>query len=81
MEELKKYSNIIYEPYINKKLLKKKLKNQKIENLLTNPNKQGFILDNEVLDDSNIKLINTCSTGTNHIDKAYCLKIKLKFCH
>ena len=78
MEELKKYGNIIYEPYINKKLLKEKLKNQKIEYLLTNPNKQGFILDNEVLDDSNIKLINTCSTGTNHIDKEYCLKNKIK---
>lgn len=77
-EELKKYGNIIYLPYINKLELIDKLKDKNIEYLLTNPNKQGFILDKDVLENSNIKLINTCSTGTNHIDKEYCFKKNIK---
>ena len=73
MEEVKKYGNIIYDPYIKKKdLYKKLLENKKIEYIFTNPNKQGFMLDKEVLKDTGIKVINTCSTGTNHIDKVYC---------
>lgn len=73
MEEVKKYGNIIYEPYIKKqKLYEKLLENEKIEYIFTNPNKQGFILDHKVLKDTGIKVINTCSTGTNHIDKIYC---------
>ena len=35
-------------------------------------NKQNFILDEDVLNGSNIKGINTASTGLNHIDLNYC---------
>lgn len=73
MNEIKKYGNIIYEPYISKKNLSKKLLDDiSIEYIFTNPNKQGYILDKYVLDNTGIKVINTCSTGTNHIDKEYC---------
>ena len=70
--EISKYGNIIYEPNIKKDKLKKILINNNIDAIFTNPNKQHFILNKEVLDGTNIKLINTASTGTNHIDKKYC---------
>ncbi|MDA9997914.1 hypothetical protein N9E66_05065 [Gammaproteobacteria bacterium] len=66
------YGSVIYEPNINKKDLIALLKDTSIEYIFTNPNKQGFILDEQVLKDSGIKMINTCSTGTNHIDLKYC---------
>ena len=74
LDEIKQYGQITYEPYIKKNELRKKLIETPIEYLFTNPNKQGFILDKEVLHNTNIKVINTCSTGTNHIDKNYCEK-------
>lgn len=71
--ELMKTFDYIYKPYLNKNELIQILKNDKsINALFTNPNKQGFILDEEVFINSNIKIINTASTGTNHIDKVYC---------
>lgn len=43
-----------------------------IDTILCNPNKQGFKLDEELLKHTNVSLINTCSTGMNHIDSLYC---------
>ena len=57
---------------ITKKELKILLNESSINYLFTNPNKQNFILDKEVLDNSKLKVINTCSTGLNHIDLNYC---------
>tara|TARA_Y100001963_G_scaffold130860_1_gene187572 strand:+ start:77 stop:1036 length:960 start_codon:yes stop_codon:yes gene_type:complete len=65
-------SEIIYEPNVTKSELKKLLARTNADYLFTNPNKQNFILDKEVLQDSNIKVINTASTGLNHIDLKYC---------
>ena len=77
--ELMKTFDYIYKPYLNKKELIEILKSDKnINALFTNPNKQGFILDEEVFIDSNIKIINTASTGTNHIDKVYCTNNNIK---
>ena len=77
--ELMKTFDYIYKPYLNKKELIEILKNDKsINALFTNPNKQGFILDEEVFINSNIKIINTASTGTNHIDKVYCTNNNIK---
>lgn len=72
------YGHVIYEPDINKENLIKLLKDISIEYIFTNPNKQGFIIDSKVLKNSGIKLINTCSTGTNHIDLTYCKENKIK---
>ncbi len=70
---LEQYGNSFYEPSITKNDLSKRLSDWKdIEYLFTNPNKQNFVLDEEVLGNSNIKVINTCSTGLNHIDMDYC---------
>ena len=71
-EQLSTYGEIIYEPNINKQELKILLAKIDSIYLFTNPNKQNFILDKEVLEDSYLKVINTCSTGLNHIDLNYC---------
>lgn len=54
------------------------LLNKKIDVILCNPNKQKFKIDEELLRNTNVKLINTCSTGTDHIDKQYCAKNKVE---
>lgn len=72
-KRLEQYENFFYEPNITKNELSKRLSDWKdIEYLFTNPNKQNFVLDEEVLGHSDIKVINTCSTGLNHIDMDYC---------
>ena len=50
----------------------------KINAIFCNPNKQGFILDKHLLENTNIKLINTASTGTNHICLPDCKKLGIK---
>ena len=72
-ERLEQYGEVIYVPEISKLELTTLLsETSDIEYLFTNPNKQNFILDEEVLKNSNVKVINTCSTGLNHIDINYC---------
>ena len=71
-ERLEQYGEVIYVPEISKLELTTLLsETPDIKYLFTNPNKQDFILDEEVLKNSNIKVINTCSTGLNHIDLQY----------
>ena len=48
--------------------------NHKIKYLFVNPNAQGYLLDEAVLSQLHLFGINTCSTGTNHIDEDYCSK-------
>lgn len=43
-----------------------------IDTIICNPNQQMFKIDSELLDNTRVKLINTCSTGLNHIDIDYC---------
>ncbi len=78
-ERLEQYGEVIYVPEISKLELTILLsETQDIEYLFTNPNKQNFILDEEVLKNSNIKVINTCSTGLNHIDMDCCERNNVK---
>jgi len=63
----------IYEPTITKsKLISLLKRNVDITHIFCNPNEQNYMLDEEVLKNFHDKIINTCSTGTNHIDKEYC---------
>ena len=71
-EKLATYGDVVYKPNISKDELIELLKKISIPYLFTNPNKQGFLLDSDVLQYGDIKVINTCSTGTNHIDLDYC---------
>ncbi|MBC8421958.1 MAG: hypothetical protein H8E03_00900 [Pelagibacteraceae bacterium] len=61
-----------YSPTITKSELYSNLVSGKFDCIFTNPNKQNFMLDAEVLKNTNVKIICTASTGTNHIDKKYC---------
>jgi len=78
-EKLKKYGKVIYRPSVKRSELKKILKkNKKINRIFCNPNRQGYILDRDVLQNSSIKMINTASTGLNHINLDDCKKLGIK---
>jgi D-3-phosphoglycerate dehydrogenase len=72
LSQLENYGTVIYDPNINKSDMGSLLRSDRIEYIFTNPNKQGFMIDEGVLRNTNVKVINTCSTGTNHIDLKYC---------
>ena len=77
-KEFRKYGKLIYKPYIKKDELKKILKKKNINTIFCNPNSQGYILDKFILKGSAIKLINTASTGLNHINLKDCKKLGIK---
>ncbi len=72
LSELKKNCKLHYLPNIGKEKLKEFLIEEKIEAIFTNPNKQNFIIDNDLLQNTSVRLINTASTGTNHINFPDC---------
>ena len=76
-EKLQSYGEVIYKPEVDKNELKILLDKTEADYLFTNPNKQNFILDKEVLQFGFLKVINTCSTGLNHIDTNYCKENKI----
>tara|TARA_B100000963_G_scaffold303428_1_gene276659 strand:+ start:291 stop:1226 length:936 start_codon:yes stop_codon:yes gene_type:complete len=78
MKGLRKHGKLIYKPNIKKLELKRILKKNKIDTIFCNPNRQGYILDKSILKDSSVKLINTASTGLNHIDLKDCDKLGIK---
>jgi D-3-phosphoglycerate dehydrogenase / 2-oxoglutarate reductase len=49
-----------------------------IDTIICNPNQQTYKIDEALLHGTNVKLINTCSTGMNHIDVEYCEKQNIK---
>ena len=76
-EKLQSYGEVIYKPEVDRNELKILLDTTGADYLFTNPNKQNFILDKEVLQFGFLKVINTCSTGLNHIDTDYCKENKI----
>ena len=62
----------------SKEQVRKLLLTRNIDTILCNPNQQTYKIDRELLQDTNVKLINTCSTGMNHIDVEYCNKQNIK---
>ena len=76
-KNLMECGDISYVPDIKKVELIHKLRNRKHNVIFTNPNRQNYIIDSEVLENSNIKFIITASTGLNHIDLDYCKKSKI----
>lgn len=78
-KKLKKFGKLIYKPNINYRVLQQLLKkNKEICYIFCNPNRQGYILNKKILQNSSIKLINTASTGTNHINLDDCKKLGIK---
>ena len=77
--KLKSKGELIYQPKIKALELKKILKtNNKINTIFCNPNRQGYVLNKNILENTSIRLINTASTGLNHIDLNDCKKLGIK---
>ena len=54
----------------------------KIDTIVCNPNQQTYKIDKELLENTSIKTINSCSTGLNHIDLDYCKANNIEIqCH
>lgn len=56
----------------NKFQVRELLLSKNIDTILCNPNQQTYKIDKELLEGTKVNLINTCSTGMNHIDIEYC---------
>lgn len=55
---------------------------ENISVIVCNPNQQSFKIDFELLNNTKVKIINSCSTGLNHIDLNYCQKNDIEIqCH
>jgi D-3-phosphoglycerate dehydrogenase len=66
----------------DKSVVKSLLIRKKINTIVCNPNQQSFKIDKELLDMTEVKLINSCSTGLNHIDLKYCQNNNIEIqCH
>ena len=53
-----------------------------INTIVCNPNQQTYKIDKELLENTSVKIINSCSTGLNHIDLDYCAKNNIEIqCH
>lgn len=77
--QLKTYGRLIYKPNITSKQIEKLLiKNKKIDMIFCNPNRQGYVLNAKILKNSSIKLINTASTGLNHINLNDCKNLNIQ---
>ena len=62
--------------------IKSALKLHNIDTIVCNPNQQLYKIDKELLDQTKVRVINSCSTGLNHIDLDYCKKNKIEIqCH
>ena len=61
-----------------KEEIREMLLTTKADIILCNPNQQTYKIDKELLEGTNVKLINTCSTGMNHIDVNYCKENNIK---
>ena len=70
--------NLYYEPDIDKDALKTLLKVSGADYIFTNPNKQNYMLDGDLLQFGQLKAICTASTGTNHIDVKYCEEMEIE---
>ena len=69
---------LYYEPDIDKDALKTLLKVSGADYIFTNPNKQNYMLDGDLLQFGQLKAICTASTGTNHIDVKYCEEMEIE---
>lgn len=62
----------------NKQEVRKLLLDKDIDTIICNPNQQTYKIDQHLLQDTKVNLINTCSTGMNHIDQTYCRQNNIK---
>tara|TARA_Y100000389_G_C17468240_1_gene527726 strand:- start:2115 stop:3062 length:948 start_codon:yes stop_codon:yes gene_type:complete len=72
VELLQTKGNVVLYETATKEEVRALLLQTTIDTLICNPNQQTYKIDSELLQGTNVKLINTCSTGMNHIDVDYC---------
>ena len=73
---------VIMEEESSKRAVRKTLLERDVDTILCNPNQQTYKIDEELLRDTKVKLINSCSTGLNHIDLEYCNQNNIEIqCH
>tara|TARA_X000001382_G_scaffold120247_1_gene101655 strand:- start:2076 stop:2993 length:918 start_codon:yes stop_codon:yes gene_type:complete len=66
----------------SKKEVRSLLLSSKIDTIVCNPNQQTFTIDESLLTGTTVKVINSCSTGLNHIDTKYCEQNNIEIqCH
>ena len=70
--------NLTYLPNIEYNQLFSLLREKKHNAIFTNPNKQNFKIDKHLLSESGIRIINTASTGLNHINLEDCKDLDVK---
>jgi len=78
LNRLHEICDVTYLPNISKDELRNLLLKTNYNAIFTNPNKQNFKLDFALLNNTTIKLINTASTGTNHINFDDCKKLDIE---
>jgi len=77
--DLLKYKfEVEFYPCVSKSNLRNLLLKKDFEIIFTNPNQQGFIIDESLLSGTKISYICTASTGLNHIDTTYCQRTGIK---
>ncbi len=69
---LQSKGDVVFYETASKEKVRRLLLQTTIDTLVCNPNQQTYKIDKELLEGTNVKLINTCSTGMNHIDQKYC---------
>lgn len=71
---LEELGEVYYIDLYSKEEVRQKLLDTDANIIVCNPNRQSYIIDEELLKGTQVKVINTCSTGLNHIDITYCEK-------
>ena len=72
VELLESKGNVFLYETANKLEVKQALLKHQINTIVCNPNQQTYKIDEELLGGTKVTLVNTCSTGMNHIDIDYC---------
>jgi len=82
VELLSTKGQVFYLEMGTKNQVKDLLLSTPIDTIVCNPNQQTYKIDKELLENTSIKTINSCSTGLNHIDLGYCKKNNIEIqCH
>jgi D-3-phosphoglycerate dehydrogenase len=71
---IRQKGNVFFAETGSKQEIRNLLISNGIDTIFCNPNQQTYKIDEELLINTNVKLINTCSTGLNHIDIDFCNK-------
>ena len=82
VELLQSKGDVVFYETSTKEEVRELLSQTAIDTLVCNPNQQTYKIDKELLEDTKVKLINSCSTGLNHIDLEYCKENNIEIqCH